>query len=158
MKRRRYDNIIGTDAAVYYFLSFTVGLPMSLLGAALAALMLLGGHKPFMFYKCFCFEIGKYSGFSLGCFVFVGKRCKRELLVHEFGHSIQNCMYGPFMPFVVGIPSAVRFHYRRFRSRVLKQKLTSPYESVWFEAEATALGESYIRRLKNKAKAESALP
>lgn len=150
--KRRYDNVIGTKPSVFYFLSFTVGLPMTLLGAVAAILMMLTGHKPFKFQRCFCFRVGKHSGFSLGCFIFVGRKCGEALLVHEFGHSIQNCMYGPFMPFIVGLPSSVRFHYRRFCTRVLKRRFKTPYEGIWFEAEATALGKSYIRQLNVKEK------
>ena len=28
---------------------------------------------------------------------------------HELGHSYQNAILGPFMPFMVAIPSAIRY-------------------------------------------------
>lgn len=123
---------------------------MTFVGALWALVMLITGHKPFKFYRCICFRVGKHNGCNMGLFIFAGGECKEELLIHEHGHAIQNCLYGPFMPFVVGLPSSVRFNYRRFCRRVLKKKLITPYEGIWFEAEATALGKDYIKRLQQK--------
>ena len=31
---------------------------------------------------------------------------------HEFGHTFQNCLLGPLFPFMVAIPSAIRYWLR----------------------------------------------
>ncbi len=145
--KRRTENIIGTSAFWFYFLSFTVGLPMSILGCIVALIMLLLGYKAKIYNRCICFTCGKYSGFTLGCFIFVGKHCGEKLLQHELGHALQNCMYGLLMPFIVALPSFFRYHYRRFCIRRLHKRLHVAYENIWFEAEATALGKDYAKRL-----------
>lgn len=151
MKRvRRTENLISTNGPLFYILSFTYGLPMTLIGCVGALFMLVTLHKPFVFERCLCFRVGRYSGCSLGIFIFIGGEFKEELLVHEFGHSVQNCLYGPLMPFVVALPSFVRFHYRRIKKFVFHQRLTSDYESIWFEKEATALGKDYLLRLSKR--------
>ncbi|MBR6594522.1 MAG: hypothetical protein IKK83_05015 [Clostridia bacterium] len=151
--RRRTENLLGTSPFLFYFLSFTVGLPTTLGGCILALIMLITGHKPERFCRAVCFRTNGNSGMSLGVFIFVGKRCREELLIHEFGHSVQNCLYGPLMPFVVNIPSFTRFHYRRFKTKFLHKRLLTGYEDIWFEAEASALGRDYIKRLNAKARA-----
>ncbi len=148
--KRRNNNIIGTSAILFYFLSFTVGLPMTLLGCITSIVMFLCGYKAKIYNHCIVFTCGKFSGFSLGCFIFIGKHCKESLLIHELGHSVQNCLYGPLMPFIVALPSFVRFHYRRFCTHKLHRRLTTPYEKIWFEAEATTLGKDYKKRIDKK--------
>ena len=32
-----------------------------------------------------------------------------ELNQHEFGHTFQNCLFGPLMLFLVSLPSATRY-------------------------------------------------
>ncbi len=56
-------------------------------------------------------------------------------------------MLGFFMPFIVSIPSAVRYWYREYLVRDGK-KLSwelPPYDSIWFEGWATALGTKYFQ-------------
>ena len=55
---------------------------------------------------------------------------------HELGHTFQNAILGPFFIFIVAIPSAIRYWYRRF------SKKTKPeYDAIWFEGSATSIGE-----------------
>ena len=44
---------------------------------------------------------------------FVERSAARETILHEAGHGIQNLLLGPLMPFVVCIPSALRYWMRR---------------------------------------------
>lgn len=145
--KRRTENLIGTSPFLFYFLSFTVGLPMTIIGCLVSLLMLICGYKAKLYKRCICFSCGKHSGFSLGCFIFVNKNSDEKLLEHELGHAIQNCMYGLLMPFIVSIPSFIRYHYRRFYVRRLHRRLTTAYDSIWFEKEATALGKDYAKKI-----------
>ena len=70
----------------------------------------------------------------------LNKNPSKHLLEHEHGHSIQNCYYGPLMPFMVNLPSSTRYWYRRIVQKVKPDKKLPPYDSIWFEAEATRLG------------------
>jgi hypothetical protein len=60
---------------------------------------------------------------------------------HELGHAIQNCRYGPFiLPWV--LLSVCRYHLREHRMR--RGLPLTPYDSWWFEGEATALGTAAV--------------
>ena len=126
------------SAFVFYLLSFTWGLPVTLAGCAAALAVRLTGVRPERVGYCRCFRIGRgWGGFSLGMFIFICKDSNVKMLWHEHGHGLQNCVFGPFMPFLVSIPSAVRYWIRRLQKNRSKQK---PYDSAWFEAQATRTG------------------
>ena len=44
------------------------------------------------------------------------------------------------MPFLVNIPSSSRYWYRKAVHAIAPKKHLPPYDSIWFEAEATRLG------------------
>ena len=127
----------------YYILSFTWGLPMTLIGLVVSAVLLLLGYKPKRYGWTYYFEVGEnWGGVELGlCFV-CNKGASSRTKAHEFGHSIQNCYFGPLMPFIVSIPSAVRYWYREWQMHRGKTDLP-PYDSIWFEGQATSIGVTY---------------
>ena len=128
---------------LFYFLSFTWGLPQTLGGAVMALVLMSTGHKPKMWKNCVWFEIDKnIGGFCLGPFFVTRRNPSAHLKNHEAGHSLQNCILGPFMPFVISLPSSVRYWYREFRYNRRGKNLPRPYESVWFEKWATDLGHN----------------
>ena len=133
---------------LFYLLSFTWGLPVTLAGGLCAIAALICGAKREKAGRCLLFRRGKsWGGFSLGVFLFVCEDADGSVLLHEEGHSVQNCIYGPLMPFIVSIPSAVRY----WRRRLGKKKPRRPYGSAWFEAQATRFGERLRRgREENK--------
>ena len=120
------------DKKTFYLLSFTWGLPMTLAGLAMAIGMLLTGHRMHRFGPCFYFERGKNWG-------------GMTWVAHELGHGMQNCRFGPFMPFLVGIPSSLRYHARRIFTRINGKEPRTPYDAAWFEGQATAVGTEYIK-------------
>ena len=143
MVRKKPDPHI-TDRE-FYIRSFTWGLPVNLGGAVVAAALLLTGHKPNKFGKCINFTVGKnWGGGSMGIFMITCKDSSRRLKEHEHGHSIQNCFYGPFMPFV-NIQSSTRFLYRIAAQKLFPGIKLPSYDSVWFEREATELGQKFMR-------------
>ena len=92
---------------------------------------------------------GNWGGVSLGLFQLCGSYNQKDgpcydpewyehTRRHEFGHSIQNMIFGPLFPFIVAIPSAVRYWLDYY------EKLKSEYESVWFEHTATLWGTNWI--------------
>ena len=52
----------------------------------------------------------KRDSMSLGMFLFIGRGDRERLLKHEYGHSIQSLILGPFYLIVVGIPSILWCH------------------------------------------------
>ena len=134
------------DKKTFYLLSFTWGLPMTLAGLAMAISMLLTGHRMHHFGPCFYFERGKnWGGMTWGFVIVVCEGAGTGLLAHELGHAMQNCRFGPFMPFLVGIPSSLRYHARRIFTRINGKEPRTPYDAAWFEGQATAVGREYVK-------------
>lgn len=132
---------------LFWVASFTWGLPMTSIGCIVAITLLIMGHKPKRFHWFTYFEIGKknWGGFELGCFFITNKNPSLHIKQHEAGHGIQNIMFGAFMPFVVSIPSFIRYWYREFKFYKKGLKPTTDYDSIWFEKQATKLGQKYFK-------------
>lgn len=131
---------------LFYFLSFTWGLPMTLIGLVVGGFLLLMGKRPDKWGSCWHFTLGKYwGGISLGLIFITDDQPTDSIKNHEHGHAIQNCYFGPFTPFVINIPSAIRYWYRRFRDRIGRPCKTGYYD-IWFEEDASLLGGLYINK------------
>lgn len=132
----------------FYLLNLTWGLPVNIGGAITAAGLLATGHKPKKYGDCIQFDVGKdWGGGSMGLFMFTGSEVPERVKEHEHGHSVQNCYFGPFMPFVVNIPSSARFWYRKAIEKIKPDIKLPPYDSAWFEGQASALGHE---RMENR--------
>lgn len=137
------------NKALFYFLSFTWGLPMNIAGLFIAAAMLITFHKPRRWGPCIYFETGKnWGGASWGMFFLVNKDSSERLRNHEMGHSFQNCYLGFFMPFIVGFPSVTRYWARRIWE-LAKRPSSKDYDAIWFEGSATRLGYQYWEKTKS---------
>lgn len=125
---------------------------MSFCGGIVFLILMLFGYKPKKNQYGWYIEIGKnWGGLSLGPFCLVYKNPTQYILNHEFGHAIQNCWFGPFMVFI-NIASAIRYWYRDYQVLVNHKKYSdlSDYDSIWFEGQATKLG-NYYNKLNSKA-------
>lgn len=128
----------------FYLRSFTWGLPVNLGGAVAALGLLATGHRPERFGNCIRFSVGEnWGGVSMGIFMITCRKATQRLMEHEHGHSIQNCFYGPLMP-LINLQSSSRYLYRRMVKKIQPHKKLLPYDSAWFEGEATALGKEYM--------------
>ena len=141
----------GISVKEFYIRSFSWGLILNMVGAIFALCAMLTGHKPERFGNCINFSFGKsWGGLSTGIFIFTCRDATKALKAHEHGHSIQNCFYGPLMPFIVNLPSSARYWYRRIIHFLLPEKQLKPYDSIWFEEEASRLGREYMNSKDNK--------
>lgn len=131
----------------YYIISLTWGLPMTLFGIVVAIHLLLTGHKPKQNIYGWYFNVGgdNWGGLNLGLISVVCQNPTPHTLRHEFGHSIQNCIFGIFIFPFVAIPSVIRYWYRRYLTEVKQiSYLDLPcYDYAWFEGQATMFGERY---------------
>lgn len=131
---------------LFYILSCTWGSIMTAIG--LVALLITLPFGKFGIYHGRIYKrIGKnWGGVELGCFFLCDKSAGEHTLAHEAGHGLQNCIWGPLFPFVIAIPSAVRYWYREFLRRHNKEKyvLLPDYDAIWFEGQATKWGKAYI--------------
>ena len=133
---------------LYYLLSFTWGLPLTLVGGIVSLLLILISYKPKRFGWGYYFEVGHgWGGVNLGLIFLCSKNSSRHTKAHEFGHSIQNCFFGFLMPLIVAIPSAVRYWYREWQYRKGNKNLPD-YDAIWFEGQATQLGLEYITKIE----------
>lgn len=122
---------------------------MTLIGLITTVVLLLFGHKPKRNQYSWYFTIGKnWGGLELGCMCLVSENTSQNTLNHEFGHQIQNCIYGPGMIFIT-LASAARYHYRNWIKKHKPEIKLPPYDSIWFEGEATNIGNHYYN-LNNK--------
>ena len=125
----------------FYLLSFTWGLPLTLIGCITAVILLAAGHKPKRYGYCWHFEVGeRWGGVNFGAVFITAKNPSAHTKKHEHGHAIQNCYFGILTPFIVTIPSAMRYWYRR----LTPHKKHAPYDSIWFEAQATEIGNRFF--------------
>ena len=131
----------------FYILSWTWGLPMTLIGAIVTLVLKIAGKEVKKWGYCYYVEVGKnWGGLELGMFFLKDSNPSTHTNNHEHGHAIQNCYWGILMPFVICIPSAIRYWYRRIRNK-LGYKILTAYDDIWFEGQATALGKSYVEEI-----------
>ncbi|WP_428910028.1 hypothetical protein [Niallia sp. Krafla_26] len=130
---------------LYWLVQLTWGIPINIIGAGVAFLLICKGYKPRRFCHAVYFEVGRnWGGVNFGGFFFVQKDATLTLKRHEYGHGFQNMMLGVLMPFLIHIPSAIRYHYRNYK-RAKGFNLT-PYDAFWCESWATRLGEKHSSR------------
>lgn len=135
---------------IFWLLSFTWGLPMTLLGLTTMVVLLCFGYKPNRNMYGWYIEFGNnWGGADLGPICVVNKNPSQHILNHEFGHAIQNCFFGPLFPFLIAIPSAVRYWCREYLMRIKKKKYSDlpDYDAIWFEGSATRIGNEFYKTL-----------
>lgn len=142
---------------LYWFLSLTWGIIASAIGAVVSLFAIIFGGKPHKNGCTIIIEIGgHWGGLELGCFALCSNYSKNypsyyeEIRRHEFGHSIQNIILGPFFIFIVSIPSAIRYWYERISNSHGKYFPPDWYDSIWFEGTATRVGTRIINWLESK--------
>ena len=74
----------------------------------------------------------------MGWFFICSKTCGDETKSHEVGHCVQTAAIGSFTMLVLSTCSALRYLWRHIF------RVTSPYDSWWFEKQATQLGNQYV--------------
>lgn len=124
----------------FYLLSFTWGLPMSIIGCLVFLVLRIWGFKPKKYGHAYYIEIGKgWGGLELGWLFLTGVNGRESTKQHELGHAYQNaCMLGWFMP-IFSIISAVRYWLDRFGVKI-------DYYGWWFESQASKIGKDVMSR------------
>ncbi len=133
---------------LFWIISLSWGFIMTFIGGITAFILIILGNRPKKFHCLIYFEIGQgWGGINLGAFFITSKDVDISTKKHEAGHALQNVILGIFMPFIIAIPSVIRYWYREYLLRVKKIQYSSlkPYDSIWFEGWATKLGEKYFK-------------
>lgn len=135
---------------ILWTLSLTWGIIITAVGLLTAFILTITGHKgnknEFGYIH---FIVGDdWGGVNLGPVFITCRSCVDSIKYHEMGHGIQNILFGPLFPFIIAIPSAIRYWYREIIFRINPRKYwTLPdYDSIWFEGQATRLGDKLSKR------------
>jgi len=131
------------------------GLPQTFLG--FLVFLLCAGCPHERFCNAVLTRWKAKSSLSLGLFLFVtdnplyhygGRRTKeaeeemfRKIAVHEYGHTIQSLIWGPFYLLTVGLPSIVWAWFTPFVRRRARERIS--YYAVYPENQANRLGERF---------------
>ncbi len=130
---------------VYYVLQMTWGIIQNVLGFLIWLYVLLTGPKEErrFFYGALVTRWNLASSMSMGMFLFMGTDNER-VIVHEYGHSIQSLILGPFYLPIIGLPSLLwSYSYSRIkRSTKRRYRYTSFYPEKW----ANHLGRLFTGR------------
>ena len=111
---------------VFWLIQCTWGIIMTLIGAIIALGLILTGHKPKTMGPTVYFEVGEnWGGLELGGFFLCCRNAPMETKYHECGHSIQNMIWGPLMPFIICLPSAARYWLFNFNSPIKRAAYVS---------------------------------
>jgi hypothetical protein len=51
---------------------------------------------------------------------------------------------------VISLPSFLRYWYRRIIVKINKNKKLPPYDSIWFEGQATRLGNEIVEYIQTR--------
>ena len=123
----------------YTAAQWTWGLPQTLIGAALYAVHRKDDHFDYRGARATAWD--RDAGGSLGKFIFVPRRAGgnagRFLLEHEYGHTLQSLILGPFYLLVVGAPSMLWNRLPYFKSK--RRRTGKSYYSAPFEKTANIL-------------------
>ncbi|MBQ6332043.1 MAG: hypothetical protein IJI34_04650 [Clostridia bacterium] len=134
-------------AVLFCFLQWTWGLPQNLVGLLL--LPFLRGERYryhgalVTVYRKLRFTKNR-SGFSLGTFIFIPETWteydKKHVVVHEYGHTVQSMILGPFYLLFVGLPSVIWSHRYCRRTPIYRSRGVA-YTDRYPEHGADRLGE-----------------
>ena len=142
---------------LYYILNYIWGILTTIIGWIVLGFVRLFFRNKVVehgkFGPChYAMLFNNWGGLELGTnFILadnMGKNWTLHTKCHEMGHTFQNAILGPFAIFLVFLPSVIRYWYQEFRSR--KGKDNKPYDLIWFEGNATTVGEYYYQNYLQK--------
>ena len=138
---------------LYTILQWTWGLPQTAAGALLRLKHRRDPH--FLWHGAFVTVWKAPGSVSLGRYIFLTEdplfyyphlrekipkeEAAKQLLVHEYGHTVQSLILGPLYLFVIGLPSMLWSSLPRFQKRRRERKIS--YYSAPFEKTANRFGE-----------------
>ena len=139
--------------AIYILIQCTWGILQTVLGLFVFLAHIKDRH--YFYHGAVVTEWAAPSSVSLGMFVFVTKtpyfyeklkdeytieELSRRLLVHEYGHTVQSMILGPFYLLLVGLPSVIWSHRYCRRTPIYRSRGVA-YTDRYPEHGADRLGE-----------------
>lgn len=119
---------------LFFIWQFTYALLQNLVGLAMFIKYKSKGAESERFHNSIVTYIDKknFGGVSLGIFIFINAKREGDSLhdtrIHEYGHTIQSMILGPFWLFVIALPSVIWCNLPYFR-KLRKEKNVSYYKA-----------------------------
>lgn len=129
-------------AALYTIVQLLWGLPQTAVG--LIVFLAHAGRPHFRFHGAIVTTWKSRKAVSLGLFVFIGEADVNDLLVHEYGHTIQSLILGPAYLLVIGLPSALWLNLPACKRRRKRSELS--YYTFYTERWANHLGKLVLKQ------------
>ena len=131
---------------LYWILSLTWGALLSIPGLIGLAILGIAGCPIYKNGFSYIVVVGNnWGGLNLGVISFIensGENYFQPTRRHEFGHSLQNIIFGPLQIFLVAIPSVIRYWYQTMRDR--RGLPNKEYDAIWFENTASKYGTKAV--------------
>lgn len=129
---------------LFYLIQFTCGLPQNILGFLLSRKY----KKSQKFFGAnIYYHDQNWGGVSLGMFIIMsginGKEWTESVKVHEYGHSLQSLILGPFYLLFIGLPSMIWCKSKRFINYRAQNNIS--YYSFYTEKWANYLGSKVTK-------------
>ncbi len=90
---------------------FTWCLPQTVIGLIIQVIFKVKNRKKYKLSTVI--ELEARFGVSLGKYILIGNYDEKTIK-HEYGHTVQNFIFGPLYLIIIGIPSIVRNILSRF--------------------------------------------
>lgn len=142
---------------LFYLLSYTWGLLETIAGWVILGFVSIFMKKKIeekgKFFTAHYIIFGNnWGGLECGSnFLVSGNMPKNYTLhtkCHEFGHTCQAAVWGPFVLIFFYIPSVIRYWHQHFRD---KKKLPNvPYDACYYELSASMIGEEFLSEKEGK--------
>jgi len=124
----------------YITLQLTWGLPQSMLGLFLFFCHFSSPHS--LYRGSILTKWNHRGGISLGMFIFADSGAGADmsrLTLHEYGHTIQSLLLGPFYLLIIGIPSFLWASIPALKKKRNREGI--PYNSFYTERSAESLAK-----------------
>ena len=133
---------------LFYLLQFSWGIIQNLMGAILflALFVLEPEAKKEFYHGALVFYWKNRGSLSLGMFIFFGHSYSaeaRQIITHEYGHSIQSLLLGPFYLAVIGLPSLLWSALPQLET--WRRKNGKDYYWLYCESWANFLGNKFTK-------------
>jgi len=125
-----------TFFAFVFLLNCAWGIIQSIIGLFMFLVFI---NKPHYRYKGSIITIfsKSFGSVSLGAFIFIGNDVEKEraknskLVNHEYGHSLQSLLLGPFYLILIGLPSIIWLIFFSKRRKKRNQSYYSFFTESW---------------------------
>ncbi|MBQ3848218.1 MAG: hypothetical protein II748_05135 [Clostridia bacterium] len=122
---------------IYWILQWTWGIIQNVIG--LLVWLILGREGKESFCGASVRKWNIRGSMTLGMFIMMDRKHGHDVLVHEYGHTIQSIILGPLYLLVIGLPSLLWAGLKS--SERYRQKKHRSYYWLYCERWANHLGE-----------------